>query len=94
MKNTISTRQTFRDDFLELLLSIFYYNALCAFFFFFFFFFFLEASLQRTGCGTRILWLFVYPMLDFYKALQAAEIKTYILYFLSLNSIYCKTSRQ
>ena len=53
MENTISTRQIFRDDFLVLLLSIFYYNALCAFF---------EASLQRTGCDTHILCLFVYPM--------------------------------
>ena len=65
-------QQILRDDFLVLLLSIFYYNALCAFF---------EASLQRTGCGTLILWLFVYPMLDFYNALQAVEIQAYIQYF-------------
>ena len=30
MEKTISTHQIFRDDFLVLLLSIFYYNALCA----------------------------------------------------------------
>ena len=53
MENMISKRQIFRDDFLVLLLSIFYYNALWAFF---------EASLQCTGCGTHILQLFAYPM--------------------------------
>ena len=65
MENTISTRQIFRDDFL--LLSIFYYNALCAVF---------EASLQRTGCGTHFVAVCLSHVGLLY-ALQAVEIQAY-----------------